>query len=42
MPPITLAPWLKPTSERHPSFAEQDEELAILHAQGLGVREIGR
>jgi len=41
MPPSTLAPWSKPPSGRHLCFAER-EELAILHAQGLGVREIGR
>jgi len=37
MPPIDLAP----VSERYLSFAER-EELAILHAQHLGVREIAR
>ena len=41
MPPSTLAPWSKPPSGRCLSFAER-EELAILHAQDLGVREIGR
>ena len=41
MPPSTLAPWSKPPCGRLLSFAER-EELAILHAQGLGVREIGR
>jgi IS30 family transposase len=37
MPPIRLAP----VSERYLSFTER-EELAILHAQQLGVREIAR
>ena len=37
MPPICLAP----VSERYLSFAER-EEIAILHAQHLGVREIAR
>ncbi len=37
MPPIHLVPL----SERYLSFAER-EELAILHAQRLGVREIAR
>ena len=41
MPPSTLAPWLKPLSGRRLSFTER-EELAILHAQDFGVREIGR
>lgn len=41
MPPSTLAPSLKPLSARYLSFAER-EELAILRAQGAGVREIGR
>src|SRR3954468_460652 len=37
MPPISLAPL----SGRYLSFAER-EEIAILHAQGAGVREIAR
>jgi len=37
MPPISLVP----VSERYLSFAER-EELAILHAQRVGVREIAR
>ena len=37
MPPICLAP----VSGRYLSFAER-EEIAILHAQHVGVREIGR
>ena len=41
MPPSTLAPSLKPSSRRYLSFSER-EELAILHAQGGGVREIAR
>ena len=41
MPPSTLAPSSKPLSGRYLSFAER-EELAILRAQGCGVREIGR
>ena len=41
MPPSTLAPSLKSLSGRYLSFAER-EELAIQHAQGLGVRQIAR
>ena len=41
MPPTTLVPSSRPLSERYLSFAER-EELAILHAQDFGVREIGR
>jgi IS30 family transposase len=41
MPPSTLAPSSKPASGRYLSFAER-EELAILHAQNDGVREIAR
>ena len=41
MPPTTLAPSSKPSSERYLSFAER-EELAIQHAQGAGVRQIAR
>ena len=37
MPPISLAPL----SGRYLSFAER-EEVAILHAQRVGVREIAR
>src|SRR6266540_7422491 len=37
MPPISVVP----VSERYLSFAER-EELAILHAQRVGVREIAR
>jgi transposase, IS30 family len=37
MPPLSLAPL----SERYLSFAER-EEIAILHAQRVGVREIAR
>jgi IS30 family transposase len=37
MPPISLAP----VSERYLSFAER-EEIAILHVQCVGVREIAR
>src|SRR3989304_536576 len=37
MPPISLAP----VSERYLSFAER-EEIAILYAQRVGVREIAR
>lgn len=37
MPPISLAP----SSDRYLSFAER-EEIAILKAQDVGVREIGR
>ena len=41
MPPSKFAVSAKPSSERQLSFAER-EELAILHAQGCGVREIDR
>ena len=41
MPPSTLAPSSKPLSGRYLSFAER-EELAILRAQGTGVREVAR
>ncbi len=41
MPPSTFAPWSKPPSGRCLSFAER-EELAILRAQDLEMREIGR
>ena len=41
MPPAALAPSSGPLSGRFLSFAER-EELAILRAQGFGVREIGR
>ena len=41
MPPSTLAPSSKSLSGRYLSFAER-EELAIQHAQGLGVRQIAR
>ena len=41
MPPTRLAPSSKPLSGRHLSFAER-EEIAILRAEGHGVREIAR
>jgi IS30 family transposase len=41
MPPSTLARSSKPLSGRYLSFAER-EELAILRAQGTGIREIAR
>ena len=41
MPPSTLAASSKPLSGRCLSFSER-EELAILHAQNAGVREIAR
>jgi len=41
MPPSHLAASAPPPSGRYLSFAER-EELAILHAQELGVREIAR
>ena len=41
MPPKTLAPSSKPLSERYLSFAER-EEIALLRAQGCGVRETAR
>jgi IS30 family transposase len=41
MPPKILAPSSKPKSERYLSFAER-EEIALLRAQGCGVREAAR
>src|SRR5687768_5224437 len=41
MPPKTLAPSTKPPSGRYLSFAER-EEIALLRAQGCGVRETAR
>jgi len=41
MPPTIFAPSAKPLSERHLSFAER-EELALMRAQGCGVREAAR
>ena len=41
MPPTILAPSAKPLSGRYLSFQER-EEIALLLAQGLGVREIAR
>ena len=41
MPPAMYGRSAKPLTGRYLSFAER-EELAILHAQGGGVREIGR
>ncbi len=41
MPPSTFAASSKPLSGRYLAFAER-EELAILHAQGDGIREIAR
>ena len=41
MPPSTFAASSKPLSGRYLAFAER-EELAILHAQGNGIREIAR
>lgn len=41
MPPSHLAPWAQPPSGRYLSFAER-EEIALLRAQGHGVREIAR
>jgi len=41
MPPTHLAPSAPPLSGRYLSFAER-EELALLHAQGVGVRECAR
>jgi len=41
MPPKTLAPSSKLPSERYLSFAER-EEIALLRAQGCGVREVAR
>lgn len=41
MPPAGFASSAKPPSERYLQFAER-EEIALLRAQGLGVREIAR
>jgi IS30 family transposase len=41
MPPTHLAPSAPPLSGRYLSFEER-EELALLNAQGLGVRECAR
>jgi hypothetical protein len=41
MPPKILAPSSKPLSARYLSFAER-EEIALLRAQGCGVRETAR
>jgi IS30 family transposase len=41
MPPSQLAPSAKSLSGRYLVFAER-EEIALLHAQKLGVREIAR
>ena len=41
MPPKILGPSSKPPSGRHLSFAER-EEVALLRAQGCGVRETAR
>src|SRR5215213_997843 len=41
MPPKILGPSSKPLSERYLSLAER-EEIALLRAQGRGVREIAR
>ena len=41
MPPAVFAPSSKPPSGRYLSSTER-EELALLHAQGRGVREIAR
>jgi IS30 family transposase len=41
MPPRILAPSSKPPSARHLSFADR-EEIALLRAQGRGVRETAR
>src|SRR5919202_4151917 len=41
MPPKILAPSSKPKSERYLTFAER-EEIALLRAQGCGVRETAR
>ena len=41
MAPKVLAPSSKPPSERYLSFVER-EEIALLRAQGCGVRETAR
>src|ERR671926_87001 len=41
MPPKIFAPSSKPPSQRYLSFAER-EEIALLRAQGCGVRETAR
>lgn len=41
MPPSHLASWARPRSGRYLAFTER-EEIALLRAQGHGVREIAR
>ena len=41
MPPTHLSRWSRPPSERYLSFVER-EEIAVLRAQGHGVRAIAR
>lgn len=41
MPPSHLSPSLPSPSDRYLSFAER-EEIALLRAQGHGVREVAR
>jgi len=41
MPPSHLASWARPRSVRYLAFTER-EEIALLRAQGHGVREIAR
>jgi hypothetical protein len=41
MPPSHLSRSSKPLSRRYLSFADR-EEIALLRAQGLGVREVAR
>ena len=41
MPPSQLSRSSRPPSGRYPSFAER-EEVALVRAQGHGVREVAR
>jgi IS30 family transposase len=41
MPPFHLSPSSRPLSGRYLSFADR-EEIALLRAQGHGIREVAR
>jgi IS30 family transposase len=41
MPPSHLSPSSKAVSQRYLSFSDR-EEIALMHAQGSGVRDIAR
>ena len=42
MPPAMFRPSAKPLSGRYLSFAEREEEIALLRVQGCSVREVAR